>query len=338
MSADNHTVSSEVAPRQSVRYRWRRLQPARTLPALPDDVRRGFAARPRRLPAKYFYDERGSALFEQICETPEYYLTRCEHALLQEHAPDIIRSARPQNIIELGSGNSRKTRTLFDAAAAMELAPHYYPLDVCEPILRDSAAELMEDYPWLSITALVGDYSAGLAALPNTPGRLFVFLGSTLGNFGHARAVRLLTELRASMRGDDALLLGVDRVKDPEVLCAAYDDAQGITALFNLNLLEVLNRELDGDFDLEAFQHRVVWNETFERMEMHLIATDAQEVRLRALPARYRFAAGEGILTEISHKYTDASLTRLLAAAGLRVQAHYRADDEYFSLVLAGVA
>lgn len=328
-----HAASAQVLA--SGRYRCRRLESARRVPSLAEDVALGFATRPRALPSKYFYDALGSRLFDRICDTPEYYPMRCEAALLREHSAEIIARVRPDHIIELGSGTSRKTRLLLDAADGANSRPHYWPLDVCEETLRATAEELVTAYPWLGVTALVGDYGAGLAALPQPAGRrLFLFLGGTLGNFMPGEAVRFLLEVRALMRPEDALLLGVDRVKDGQVLHEAYNDAAGVTAEFNLNLLNVINRELAGDFDRDRFSHQALYNPRAERIEMYLVARQTHEVSLRALNRRYRFEAGERLLTEISQKYTQTRLAQLLAAVRLRLQAHYLAPQDYFSLLL----
>ncbi|HQU16515.1 MAG: L-histidine N(alpha)-methyltransferase [Chromatiales bacterium 21-64-14] len=316
--------------------RCRVITPARPVPGLAADARRGLLHRPRSLPPKYFYDERGSRLFDAICHTPEYYPTRIEDELLRRHAVDIIKLARPSHILELGSGTSRKTRHLLGACEHAPHTPDYWPFDVCEEMLLDAGAHLSERYAWLTVNPLLGDYSGGFRYLPKLDGsRLFVFLGGTIGNFTPAEAVDLLRELRAIMTPADRLLLGVDRVKDPAVLRAAYNDAQGITAEFNRNVLHVLNRELDADFAVAAFRHEAVYHEDHQRMEMYLVATAPQRVRIGKLECRIDLEREERILTEISCKFTPASLGALLEAAGLDTEGHFEPSDGYFSLVLA---
>lgn len=303
---------------------------------LASDVRRGLYSLPKFLPPKYFYDTRGSFLFEQICDTPEYYPTRTEDALLAEYACEVIARIRPHTIVELGSGSSRKTRHFFDACEREEVLARYIPLDVCGDMLLHAAQDLMARYRWLQIAAIVGDYSAGLDSLPTADGsRLFLFLGGTLGNFSDAEAVKFLWDIRCNLREQDALLIGVDRVKDPQALHAAYNDAQGYTARFNLNVLDVLNRELNGDFKAADFTHEAFFNEPSAQIEMHLRAQRDHMVNLHALDMRVPFRAGETIRTEISRKFTPASLTRLLGRAGLRVERHYEADGGVYSLALA---
>lgn len=328
-------ISPEVARRDSV-VEVMPVAPTRRQPTLAEDVLAGFARQPKSLPPKYFYDERGSALFDRICDTPEYYQTRTEDALLRDCSGMVLRRSRPDHIIELGSGTSRKTRRLLDACPEVDIRLHYWPFDVCRQVVEQAGAELMEAYPWLGVTGLVGDYHAGLDALPAPEGRrLYVFLGGTLGNFAAEESVAFLRELRGCMGAGDALLLGVDRVKDPAVLEAAYDDAAGITAAFNLNLLNVLNRELDGDIPVHAFRHRSVYNPTAEQIEMYLEADGALEVNFGALARTYPFDAGERMLTEISRKFTPGSIESELAAAGYDMDATFEPDDGGFSLVLA---
>lgn len=310
--------------------------PTRHVPDLVEDARTGLLLPPRRLPPKYFYDATGSALFERICATPEYYPTRTEDALLQRHAADIIAATRPEQILELGSGSSRKTRRLFDACAALGHRCRYTPMDVCAAALEQAAAALAADYDWLEIAPLLGDYHAGLGNLPAAAGSsLFVFLGSTIGNFEAQDAEVFLREIRACMQPGDWLLLGADRVKDSALLQAAYNDADGVTAQFNLNLLQVLNRELRADFDSRRFAHRAIWNEGESRVEMYLQSLCDQVVRLGALQCSVSLRRDERILTELSHKYTPASLQRLLQAGGLQPLHHYQPDNRWFSLLLA---
>ncbi|MBA1146537.1 L-histidine N(alpha)-methyltransferase [Ectothiorhodospiraceae bacterium WFHF3C12] len=312
------------------------VEPTRRQPTLAEDVAAGFRRQPKSLPPKYFYDERGSALFDRICDTPEYYQTRTEDGLLSDCAEAVLQRARPDHVIELGSGTSRKTRRLLDACQRLGVAPRYWPFDVCREVVEQAGAELMAAYPWLGVTGLVGDYHAGLDALPAPPGRrLYVFLGGTLGNFPASESIAFLRELRGCMGDDDALLLGVDRVKPAGVLEAAYDDAAGITAAFNLNLLSVLNRELQADFPLESFSHRAVYNGTDAQIEMYLEARRDLQVRIDALNEVHTFHAGERMLTEISRKFTPRSIEHELAAAGFGVETAFEPADGYFSLVLA---
>lgn len=317
------------------RFHCRRVRPGRPLPDLAEDARRGLLATPRALPPKYFYDARGSRLFDRICATPEYYPTRTEAALLAWHAPEIVAATRPAHIIELGSGTARKTRHLFDACQAQGRACVYWPFDVCETTLHQTGRALTGEYDWLWVRALAGDYLAGLDDLPAADGvRLFVFLGGTIGNFTAAEATEFLAGVRRCMRPDDRLLLGADRVKDHTVLHRAYNDAAGITAAFNLNLLRVLNRELRADFDLGGFAHEALYNPEAAQIEMYLVAKRAQRIRLSALGQAIRFVAGERVLTEISRKFTTESLGALCGAAGLAIERHYQPGNGYFSLVL----
>ncbi|MES1926807.1 hypothetical protein T31B1_15850 [Salinisphaera sp. T31B1] len=311
--------------------------PARPVPSLVDDVRAGLLSPPRRLPPKYFYDDHGSRLFEAICETPEYYPSRAEAALLAEHGVDIIEATRPEHLLELGSGSSRKTRHLFDACDRLGAACTYWPFDVSAQMMLDAGTALADDYPWLDVHALIGDYTGGLAgvSLPEAGRRLIVFLGGTLGNFEPADAQAMLEEIAALMRGDDALLLGLDRVKDRGRLEAAYDDAQGITAEFNRNVLSVLNRELDADFPVADYRHRAVFDAEHARIEMRLVAERGHRVSLGALDETIAIDAGEEIVTEFSHKFTPASIQRLLARAGLKLDAHFEAGDGDYSLLIA---
>jgi len=312
------------------------IKPSRAIATLVEDVRAGLLHAPRELPPKYFYDTHGSSLFEAICLTPEYYPTRAERALIAQHAHELMGIAQPLSIVEFGSGVASKLGPLFKACEAHALPASYYPFDVCESVLLATGELLREQFPWLVVRPLLGDFTAGLANLPQIHGRkLLMFLGGTLGNFDQPAAIALLAEMRTLMRPDDFLLLGADRVKDPLTLHAAYNDAAGLTAQFNLNLLSVLNAGVGADFVADNFAHRAFYNAEAQRIEMHLESLVAQRVALPALGESINFAAGETIRTEISRKFSPASLSALLAAAGLRLDRHFSGVDEAFSLVLA---
>lgn len=316
--------SSEVAPEQP-------------LASLADDVRTGLLSRPRWLSPKYFYDDRGSALFEAICATPEYYPSRTEAALLEAHGQEIIEHAAPDHMLELGSGSSRKTRHLLDACDALDQSCQYWPFDVSAQMMLDAGAQLVADYDWLAVHALIGDYTGGLTnvPLPEDGRRLIVFLGGTLGNFEPGEARAMLEQIAGLMRGDDQLLLGVDRVKDTATLEAAYDDAEGVTADFNRNVLRVLNRELEADFPVDDYRHRALFDRDKARIEMRLGAGHAHRVTLATLDTAIDIDAGEEIVTEFSHKFTPDTLAALLESAGLAMDRHFEAEGGAYSLVLA---
>jgi L-histidine Nalpha-methyltransferase len=285
--------------------------------ALADDVRRGLRDRPKSLPPKYFYDAVGSALFERITRLPEYYLTRAEHALLDAHARGILREAKPEEIVELGAGSPAKFRRLL---AAMNGAPvrRYVPIDVDGGMLEESARTLLRDHPDLDIHAVVGDFERHLDRVPPATGRrLIAFLGSTIGNLDVAARQRLLVGLRGLLGDGDRLLIGMDLVKNLAALQAAYDDAEGVTAEFNRNILRVVNRELRANFRPEAFRHVARWNDADSRVEMHLAADDRQTATVEDLDMAVAVEPGETIWTESSHKFTRLSAGTMLAAAGL---------------------
>ncbi len=312
------------------------VAPARHVPGLADDAREGLLEPPRSLPPKYFYDERGAALFNRICETPEYYLTRTEDALLRQCSTDIIALTCPDYLIELGSGSSDKTANLFDACERQGHTCIYSPFDICEPALEEAAGKLQSGYRWLDVRPLLGDYHAGLDHLPDYAGvKMFLFLGSTIGNFTPGDARAFIGGIRQRMAPGDFLLLGADRVKDPAVLNAAYNDVQGITALFNLNVLQVLNRELGADFRADSFAHLAVYNNELNRIEMYLVSRLDQEITLGRLDAGFTLERGERILTELSYKFYFDELETLLEDSGLEIVRHFEPDNRYFSLVLA---
>jgi len=312
------------------------VAPVRSASTLADDVMRGLFACPRTLPPKYFYDERGSALFDQICNLPEYYPTRTEAALLARVARQVIERVRPQRIVEFGSGTSRKTRLLLDACAPAGCFPAYVPFDVCADVVLTSGAELLRDYGWLDVRPLCGDYHAGLGNLPRgTAADLYLFLGGTIGNFTDHQALAFLRDLRAIMREGDFLLLGADRLKRPDLLHAAYNDFAGITAEFNRNVLRVMNRELGANFDLESFAHYASYNPHQAQIEMHLVAMRDQEVHFAALARTLALAEGDSMQTEISRKFTRAGIVALLGRAGFRMVEHFEERSPSFSLVLA---
>lgn len=290
----------------------------------------GLSGRPKGLSPKWFYDARGSDLFEEITRLPEYYPTRTERAILETRLEEIAAHVPPGAVlVELGSGASVKTRLLLDGL------PHlsgYVPIDISETFLMQTAARLRADYPHLAVTPVVADFMAPIT-LPDLGGRPVVgfFPGSTLGNLAPDGAVALLSRLRA-WRDHGALILGVDLVKDAGTLEAAYDDAQGVTAAFNRNLLTRLNREADADFDLSAFRHKAVWNADAQRIEMHLESTRAQSVRVAG--ARIAFAAGETIHTENSYKFTPDSLSAMAQDAGWRVADLLTDPDRLFAVAV----
>lgn len=315
-----------------------RVPPERAVPSLEDDVRAGLLAPPRSLPPKYFYDATGAELFEQITRTDDYYPTRCEAQLLAQHGADAMALAAPVHLIELGSGSSRKTRALLgDPGPALT---HYWPFDVSETMLVESAEGLCRDFPALRVHALVGDYTAGLggvaAQLPDVGRRLVAFLGGTLGNFDPALARRCMQDVLGLLRPGDHVLLGIDRHKDAEVLTRAYNDAEGITARFNRNVLQVLNDRLDANFELSAFDHLARYDETRQQIAMYLLSRDRQAVTLGAMGETLQLDAGEAICTEISRKFDEAGIAALLQDAGLEaVHVWTTPAPETYSLVLA---
>lgn len=313
------------------------FKPTREQPSMREVVADGLSSRPYYMStAKYFYDEVGAQLFDEICSTPEYYLTRTEDALLKAHAAEIIGVTSPDHIIEFGCGISKKVFHLLDVCAQDRRHCSYSPQDICTESLEASRNMLESNYPWLNVNPLCGDYLGGLGNLRIAEGRrLALFLGSTIGNFPEAEARAYLDELYHLLDEGDYLLLGVDRLKPKEVLTAAYDDAAGRTAEFNVNLLRVLNRELGADFQVGAFSHRAVFNEEERRMEMHLASDKSQVVYIGDLDTKVYFERGDTIRTEISRKFDWEPLCELLHRPGFRVVKHYRPENKYFSLVLA---
>jgi L-histidine N-alpha-methyltransferase len=298
------------------------------------EVREGLARRQKELPPKYFYDERGSDLFERITKLPEYYLTRAERALLEAHARALVESFRPRTLVELGAGSAAKTRILLDAMRDAGCLEEYVPIDVSAEFLHETARRLRREYPGLRVVPAVADISSSLG-LPERLRRpvLFAFLGSTIGNFDAPAARSLLGRVREAMRPFDRLLLGTDLRKPRRVVEAAYNDSRGVTASFNRNMLRVVNRELGADFDVAGFTHRAFYSAARHRIEMHLVSTRQQVVHIPAV-GDVHVAQGESIRTEISCKYDRPSVRRLLRAASLRLE-RWIAEDERFALTVA---
>jgi L-histidine N-alpha-methyltransferase len=308
---------------------------ADTRAQLVADVRAGLGERPYELPPKYFYDGQGSELFEKITRLPEYYQSRTEAALLERVAGRLVRELVPQTLVELGAGSARKTQILLDALGEAG-GGAYVAFDVSDDALRDALERLRHDAPWLATHGVVGDFDRHLDQLPvGEAPRLLALLGGTVGNLDPPGQIRFLSDAAGLLRPDDGLLLGMDLVKGPTVLEAAYDDAAGVTAEFNRNVLRVLNRELGGDFPVEEFVHVARWNGPEERIEMRLRAPRAIQVRLPEADLTVPLDTGEEILTEISCKFTRDSATRRLAQAGLEL-ARWETDDyEQFALAVA---
>ncbi|WP_030265242.1 L-histidine N(alpha)-methyltransferase [Streptomyces sp. NRRL B-24484] len=303
--------------------------------ALRHDVQRGLTASPKWLPPKWFYDARGSELFEEITRLPEYYPTRAEREILTDRAEEIAALTRARTLVELGSGSSEKTRLLLDALNGIGTLRGYVPVDVSESALEAAGKALIADYPGTDVHAVLSDFTQGLGLPPGGGPRLVAFLGGTLGNFVPAERAGFLRTLRRAMEPGDALLLGTDLVKDPAVLVAAYDDAAGVTAEFNKNVLNVLDRELDADFDPDAFEHVAFWDTEQEWIEMRLRSVRDQTVKIPALDLPVHFDAGEELRTEVSAKFRRERVARELAAAGLRLT-HWWTDTEgRFGLSLA---
>jgi L-histidine N-alpha-methyltransferase len=308
---------------------------AGVLARMADDIRQGLTGRPRQLPPKYFYDETGSVLFERITELPEYYLTRAEDAILRQVAAGLVRRLCPSDIVELGPGSCSKVRWLLDALADGD-GVRYLAMDVGREGLAQSVGALADAYPHLHCHAVVADFQRHLGCLPPPIGRrLVLFLGSTIGNFDPPARRVLLAQVRQLLGSDGRFLLGVDLVKDRRVLEAAYNDAAGVTREFNRNLLRVVNRAVDGDFDPETWRHHSFYDPEASRIEMHLLATTAQRVHLRALRLVLDFDAGDGIWTESSYKFTRESVVVMLGEAGLVLDEWHTDPEGRFGLAIA---
>jgi L-histidine Nalpha-methyltransferase len=303
--------------------------------ALRRDVFDGLQATPKSLPPKWFYDSVGSDLFDQITRLPEYYPTRAEAEILRARAAEVASASEADTLVELGSGTSEKTRVLLDALRERGSLRRFVPFDVDASMLSTAATAIQQEYAGVEIKAVCGDFEEHLTEIPSGGRRLFVFLGSTIGNLTPGPRAGFLAALSAQMRPDDSLLLGTDLVKDTERLVRAYDDAAGVTAAFNRNVLAVINRELDADFDVDAFQHVARWNAGEERIEMWLRAERRQRVRIGALELSVDFAAGEEVLTEVSCKFRPDGVSAELAAAGLRLTRWWTDSADDFGLSLA---
>jgi L-histidine N-alpha-methyltransferase len=311
------------------------------------EVRTGLLSSPKDLSPwpKYFYDVKGSELFEEITALPEYYQTRTELSILEEKAPEIVARTRCRELVELGSGSASKTRTLLDAMTAkqgrsVQGPARYVPFDVSESALKSSAERMRAEYPALEIQGFVGDFDHSLERLlsrprsPNGRRRLVIFLGGTIGNFTPEKRREFLGRLRSGLEEGDHLLVGIDLVKDARVLEAAYEDTAGVTARFNKNLLSVLNRKLAGEFDAELFDHRATYNSEESRIEMWLDSKVEQRVPVAALGLEVPFKEGEGVRTEISTKFTPESVAEAFEEAGLRLLDLYTDEEDLFGLAL----
>ncbi len=298
------------------------------------DVRQGLTKSPKELSPKYFYDERGSELFEEITQLPEYYLTRAERSLLELQIAAIIAAVRPCSLVELGAGSANKTRLIIDAMRSSGCAECYVPIDVSKDFLEATALQLQADYADMQITPVVSDITEPFTLPPVASPTLVVFLGSTIGNFPREPAIRLLSHVGAAMGPADRFLLGADLRKDPEIINRAYNDSKGMTAAFNLNILHRLNRELGANFPLSEYEHKAFYSSDHHRIEMHLIARSAHKVVIPEI-GEIQFRQGESVRTELSYKYDRATLEDILKAAGLVMEKWIPADDGSFALALA---
>jgi L-histidine N-alpha-methyltransferase len=303
--------------------------------ALRRDVLFGLRQTPKSLPPKWFYDELGSDLFDQITRLPEYYPTRTEAAILRAQAAAIAEATGANTLVELGSGTSEKTRMLLDALQARGTLRRFIPFDVDAGVLQTAGAAILAEYPGIEVDAVCGDFEKHLPEIPSGGTRLIAFLGSTIGNLTPGPRSKFLAALAAVMSPGDSLLLGTDLVKDAGRLVRAYDDSAGVTAAFNRNVLAVVNRELDADFDLEAFAHVARWNSDEERIEMWLRSTRSQRVSVDALSLAVDFGAGEDMLTEVSCKFRRERVTAELAAAGLTLTHWWTDPNGDFGLSLS---
>ncbi|ASC69784.1 Histidine N-alpha-methyltransferase [Halomicronema hongdechloris C2206] len=300
------------------------------------DVIQGLSQTPKSLPPKYFYDERGSRLFEQITQLPEYYLTRTETQILQQSADAIATLTGPCDLIELGSGSSTKTRLLLDAYQRQGTPLHYLPVDVSGTMVEESAQALLQHYPQLTLHGLIGIYEQVLAQLPPSrfPRRLLAFIGSTLGNLSDAECDQFLTQVSQALAPGDYFLLGLDLRKPVDVLEAAYNDSQGVTAAFNLNLLHHLNWRFQGNLDPSQFRHVAQYNPVADQIEIYIESLQAQTARLKALDLTVTFAAGERLLSELSRKFDLPTMAASLQSYGLHTVHTFTDPHHWFGLLL----
>ena len=332
MSSPSTAHSQSVAERLQIKH----LFAPRQTSSNGTDVIQGLTQPQKSLPPRYFYDDRGSQLFEQICELLEYYPTRTEAAILQRCAEEVVRATGMCELVELGSGSATKTRLLLDAYQNLKHPLRYLPIDVSAGILEASAKQLLADYPLLQVQGLVGTYEQALQQLePASEARMILFLGSTLGNFSQSECERFFAQVSAALSRGDYFLLGVDLQKPKEILEAAYNDSQGVTAAFNLNVLSHLNRRFSGNFDLELFEHRAFYNESASQIEMHLFSRRSHTVFLADLDLTVEFAAGETILTEISRKFDWQQMQGYLQTWGLVPKGNWSDRSYPFGVLLS---
>ncbi|MCB0866735.1 MAG: L-histidine N(alpha)-methyltransferase [Solirubrobacterales bacterium] len=305
------------------------------LAGMAEVVREGLSCPFKEIPPKYFYDERGSELYERITELPEYYPYRCERQILDARAAEIVAAARPRTLIELGSGAASKSRVLLDAMSEIGTLETYVPVDISEEITRRAASELVDEYPGLDVRGIVCDYETHLERIPRPEGALIAFLGGTIGNFRPAARRSFLARIATLMYPGDRFLLGTDLVKDRATVEAAYNDSAGVTAEFNKNVLAVLNRELGADFDLDAFEHVAFWDPENEWIDIRLRALAEQFVDLTTLDMRAHFARNEEMRTEISTKFTRERIESSYADAGLELLEWWLDDAGLYALSLA---
>lgn len=300
------------------------------------DIIFGLTKQPKMIPPHYFYDRQGSQLFEDICQLPEYYPTRTEQGILEQNAVDIAQITQARELVELGSGSSTKTRLLLSAYQELITPLYYVPIDVSSSILKDSAYSLLTEYPQLKIQGKVATYSQALQQIKtySLGTKMIIFLGSSIGNFDRSECDRFIAEITDTLRVGEYFLLGLDLQKAPEILEAAYNDSQGVTAAFNLNMLQHLNQLFAGDFNLDLFQHQALYNQTDKQIEMYLISQEAQTVNLKTLDLTVHFAEGEAILTEISRKFNLEQMSAYLKEQGLTLVKSYTDTQAWFGLLL----
>ena len=333
MCSSPREADSSLTPRLKVEF----SHSARSTSDFATDVLEGLSAHPKRIPCKYFYDEAGSKLFEEICNLPEYYLTRTELSILERVAPEIAGFSKGNlGLIELGSGNSKKTRLLIEAIIAEQGSLHYFPIDLAESMLVGVSKRLIRQYPELEITACVAEYKIGIRKIPEKilEQKMVVFLGSNIGNFTLSEAAGFLREIRRQLSGGDYVLIGADMQKEASVLEAAYNDSKNVTAEFNLNLLRRINSELGGNFDLKSFSHLAFYNADECRIEMHLRSERDQEVHIQELGKTFQFEQGEMVHTENSYKYSREQIVELSSQSGFDLSQSWQDERGYFSLNL----